>query len=154
MNTYQTEWDQEVNTLISQIDKRIANLQSSKETVETRLAKVANSDNPDVITLRTQLTNQSNRFTERINRRQAERDTMSARLYANLSTAETDAIAVIGASLDPIILKTLATNNLNIEEFYNRGIAGRYSLDDPDSLTPEDDVVICQALIQLMMEGK
>ena len=153
-NTYETEWDAAVNARIALIDSKIASIQERKDTVDARLAKIAGSDNADVVVLRGQLTKQSERLGSQITVKETEKTAFQARLFASLTDEQKAVLVAVGDGLPAEVLVMLASSQADIVEFFTRGMAGRESLADTDVLTDQDDIDICKTLIQLMLQGQ
>lgn len=149
----QVEWDAHVNARISQLQSKIDLIQAEKDSVDARLASLAGGSNADVIALRTELTNKSNRIASRLTSKTAERDSVSARLYASLSGAEQAIVDDVCTNRSEHVQSLLASTDVDISTFDSRRSTAVSSVTDSGALSDDDVCKVCEMVIQRMVQG-
>lgn len=142
MSNPQERWDAYVVAALNTCRTTIATMQTTITALEQRIGALADSDDTNVIKVRTGLNIQLTRLQRRIARLSSKRDVLGVRSYSQLNAEEQGFVDFIGTNTPDEVLQIGAQNPIDITKYYNLGIAASASITNVSALTEADFVEI------------
>lgn len=138
----QTRWDAHVTKKLEETNERIQSLDRQLAEVNVRIAGLRDSAHPSVAAVRALLELRKARLDARVGRQESIKNALENRFYSSLTVEQQGYVDTIGASTPDDVLRIGAQHNIDLAEYYVRGITASESISDVGAITQQDFIDI------------
>ena len=144
----QSRWDAHVVGKLDEVTERLESLDIQIEKITERLAGLSDSVHPSVVAVRSTLTLDKTRLERRRTRQTSLKSALENRMYAVLSAEHQGYVDFIADNTPDGVLRIGAQSNIDLEQYYNEGLAASASITDVAAITEQDFVDIAAQIGQ------